>query len=248
MGVLLISGAGGGADLDAVTAKSDDVRTGKVIVGPDGEPLTGTMPEQIGSTITPGTLDKTVVAANRYVTGDVIVKGDANLLAANIKKGATIFGVKGTWDGYVVETYEAYSSGYNRGNITISTDCISFQSDHIHTTAKSISSGTAYMSMEASRAGMVGFKKYKYLNMNVTVVRHYSTSSNVTVWVYRGIGSSAANSVAGSTVSISEGNKATIKVDLKQFNTEPILYFGLHCGNETYLSELKISRIWLTMS
>lgn len=35
---------GGGADLDAVTAGAGDVLAGKVIVGSDGEPLTGTMP------------------------------------------------------------------------------------------------------------------------------------------------------------------------------------------------------------
>lgn len=34
---------GGGADLDAVTASAGDVLAGKVIVGPDGEPLTGTL-------------------------------------------------------------------------------------------------------------------------------------------------------------------------------------------------------------
>ncbi len=34
---------GGGADLDAVTAGAGDVLAGKVIVGPDGEPLTGTL-------------------------------------------------------------------------------------------------------------------------------------------------------------------------------------------------------------
>lgn len=34
---------GGGADLDAVTADAGDVLAGKVIVGPDGEPLTGTL-------------------------------------------------------------------------------------------------------------------------------------------------------------------------------------------------------------
>ena len=34
---------GGGADLDAVTASAGDVLVGKVIVGPDGEPLTGTL-------------------------------------------------------------------------------------------------------------------------------------------------------------------------------------------------------------
>lgn len=39
-------GGGGGADLDVVTAGAGDVLAGKVIVGPDGEPLTGTMENQ----------------------------------------------------------------------------------------------------------------------------------------------------------------------------------------------------------
>lgn len=41
MGRIWMPGGGGGADLDMVTALADDVIQGKVIVGPDGEPLTG---------------------------------------------------------------------------------------------------------------------------------------------------------------------------------------------------------------
>lgn len=37
---------GGGADLDVITAGAGDVLAGKVIVGPDGEPLTGIMPNR----------------------------------------------------------------------------------------------------------------------------------------------------------------------------------------------------------
>ena len=36
-------GGGGGADLDLVTAQAGDVLAGRVIVGPGGEPLTGTL-------------------------------------------------------------------------------------------------------------------------------------------------------------------------------------------------------------
>ena len=46
--------------------------------------------------ITPGTADKTAVAGGRYTTGVVIVKGDTNLVAGNIKSGISIFGVAGT--------------------------------------------------------------------------------------------------------------------------------------------------------
>lgn len=44
-------GGGGGADLDVVTAGAGDVLAGKVIVGPDGEPLTGTMANQGAKTV-----------------------------------------------------------------------------------------------------------------------------------------------------------------------------------------------------
>ena len=36
-------GCGGGTDLDVITAGAGDILSGKVIVGPDGEPLTGTL-------------------------------------------------------------------------------------------------------------------------------------------------------------------------------------------------------------
>lgn len=43
MGKLFVSVGGGGVDTDVVTAGASDVLSGKVIVGPDGEPLTGTL-------------------------------------------------------------------------------------------------------------------------------------------------------------------------------------------------------------
>lgn len=43
MGTILMPGGGGGIDLDVVTAAAGDVLNGKVIVGADGEPLTGTL-------------------------------------------------------------------------------------------------------------------------------------------------------------------------------------------------------------
>lgn len=53
---------------------------------------------QGAQTITPGTSNKTI-ASGRYLTGTQTIKGDANLVAANIKKGVSIFGVSGTNEG-----------------------------------------------------------------------------------------------------------------------------------------------------
>lgn len=54
---------------------------------------------QAAKTVTPSTANQTAVAIGRYTTGAVTVKGDANLVAGNIKSGTTIFGVTGTYEG-----------------------------------------------------------------------------------------------------------------------------------------------------
>lgn len=53
---------------------------------------------QAAQTITPGTSNKTI-AAGRYLTGTQTIKGDSNLVAGNIKKGVSVFGVAGSYEG-----------------------------------------------------------------------------------------------------------------------------------------------------
>lgn len=66
----------------------------------DGTDKTGTkqLTVQAAQTITPGTSNKTI-ASGRYLTGTQTIKGDANLKAANIAKGVSIFNVTGTHEG-----------------------------------------------------------------------------------------------------------------------------------------------------
>ena len=52
------------------------------------------------ATITPGTTDQTI-SSGQYLTGAQTIKGDTNLIAANIRKGVTIFGITGTFTGIV---------------------------------------------------------------------------------------------------------------------------------------------------
>lgn len=53
---------------------------------------------QAAQTITPGTSNRTI-SSGRYLTGTQTIKGDSNLVAANIKSGVSIFGVTGTHAG-----------------------------------------------------------------------------------------------------------------------------------------------------
>lgn len=60
--------------------------------------VSGSETEQLttkaAATITPGTSNQTI-AAGTYLTGAQTISGDANLVAANIKSGISIFGVAG---------------------------------------------------------------------------------------------------------------------------------------------------------
>ena len=42
------------------------------------------------------TANYTIVSAKTYMYGNIVIKGDANLVPANIIKGVTIFGIQGT--------------------------------------------------------------------------------------------------------------------------------------------------------
>lgn len=82
----------------AQTVKPDTGYDGlsQVSVGAISKTYVGSsVPKQAAQTITPGTADKTI-ASGKYLTGTQTIKGDANLLAGNIKSGVSIFGVAGT--------------------------------------------------------------------------------------------------------------------------------------------------------
>ena len=57
--------------------------------------LTASVTTKGAATITPGTSNQSI-ASGTYLTGAQTIEGSANLVAANIKSGVTIFGVSGT--------------------------------------------------------------------------------------------------------------------------------------------------------
>ena len=69
------------------------------IVAAGSKSSTQQLTTQAAKTVTPGTTAQTAVASGRYTTGVVTVKGDANLVPANIAEGVSIFGVDGTHSG-----------------------------------------------------------------------------------------------------------------------------------------------------
>lgn len=86
-----------GYDTSDATIEHRDVKKGKIAYGKEGKTI-GNMPELSGQDITPGTTDQ-YIAGSQYLTGTQKIKGDANLVAGNIKSGISIFGVMGTYTG-----------------------------------------------------------------------------------------------------------------------------------------------------
>lgn len=62
----------------------------------DGVKYTGKIGSKAAATYTPTTSDQSI-AAGQYLSGAQTIKGDANLKAANIKSGVSIFGVTGSY-------------------------------------------------------------------------------------------------------------------------------------------------------
>ncbi len=91
------------------TAGAGDIRKGKT-AWVKGNKVTGTMTEKAAATITPGTSNQNI-AANQYLTGAQTIKGDANLVAANIISGKSIFGVAGNARKYVTKSITVTSGG-----------------------------------------------------------------------------------------------------------------------------------------
>lgn len=78
-------------------ATAADVLAGKIFSNDDDTGITGTMTNNEAVIITPSTENISIVKG--YHDGSGYVKGDANLIAANIVKNKSIFGIDGSFDG-----------------------------------------------------------------------------------------------------------------------------------------------------
>lgn len=105
-----IFGVAGTYTSDADAAASN-ILSGKTAYV-NGSKITGTIASKAATTYTPNTKDQTI-AASQYLSGVQTIKGDANLKAANIKSGTTIFGIKGTYTGNNMFTY-LLTMGYSQ--------------------------------------------------------------------------------------------------------------------------------------
>lgn len=107
-------------------AKQSQVLNTVWFTSENGLDLKGTMSQKGATTYIPTTSNQTI-SAGQYLSGAQTIKGDANLIPANIKSGTSIFGVTGNYKGISGEdkindmlsaygshnyVYPTYSSNY----------------------------------------------------------------------------------------------------------------------------------------
>ena len=97
------------ASQTSATATASTIRSGYT-AWVNGSKLTGNIASKAAATYTPSTSTQTI-SAGQYLSGVQTISGSPYLTAANIKKGVTIFGVTGTFEGYVSDTLYFYNSG-----------------------------------------------------------------------------------------------------------------------------------------
>ena len=88
----------GGVDTTDATATANDILSGKTAYA-NGQKIIGNIAFAPARTITPSATSQTAISAGYYANGAITVAGDSNLVADNIKKGISIFGVNGNYEG-----------------------------------------------------------------------------------------------------------------------------------------------------
>lgn len=95
-----------GTFTEDATATDADILQG-VTAYANGDKVTGTIARNAGGTFTPTTVEQSAGVEHKYMEGDIKIAGDSNLVAGNIKKGVSIFGVTGALDSSGIDTSDA---------------------------------------------------------------------------------------------------------------------------------------------
>ena len=124
--------------------------------------VTQSIATQDGWTVTPRSSNVLACDAGRYTTGAIWVAGDGNLVSGNIRKGVSIFGVGGSFEGPASNPYWLYRNGLQNGQTVTGTGSSKNEGSEIYVDGPYGSSITF--------VNLVDMTNYKYLK-----VRGHST-------------------------------------------------------------------------
>lgn len=198
-----------------------------------------------------------------YTTGSYLRIPATNLSAANIKKGVTVLGITGTFEGYTAGTLDVYnrgtwgsgysisniaqnpSTGYVNGSITAQTSAIMVRSP----TQRTDHSWSYHCYVYLNKA--INLAAYKTVNI---IMSHTYANKNYTDYMYGYVGSSHGTSDLASTNFTASNNEVTISINVSNINVNGYLwvYFFRTSGkseSESYEERYQtayIHRIWFT--
>ena len=168
------------------------------------------------TTIIPSNTDKTLNTAGCFLTDNIVVKGDSNLVAGNIKKDVSIFGITGTYTGgtldkqyrtaSVTPTFESTSNGdmcvvVDNGVCAITPAYLLLYADPESWTSINSWSGDFIIAAYHDVAGGVtsvlyngsnGFQKVQYSFSQGADRGYYERSGGYVSWGFRNDGYSTA--------------------------------------------------------
>lgn len=122
------------------------------------------------TTITPMSAQQTAVSAGTYCSGNIIVAGNGNFVAGNIKKGVNIWGVVGTFEGWVPTPQDWYYNGVNTYGVDCNSAYFRFENTRIYCFS---TSSSRVNSIQFRRAYNV--KSYSRLNFNGHFISNAAT-------------------------------------------------------------------------
>lgn len=109
--------------LTKTVSVTPSVSAGYVAAGTAGNSsvsLSASVTTKAAATITPTTSNQTI-AAGTYLTGAQTIKGDANLVAGNIKSGVSIFDVTGSYAAAIQSSQVSYQNASAGNYVNVST-------------------------------------------------------------------------------------------------------------------------------
>lgn len=169
------------------------------------------------TTITPMSAQQTAVSAGTYCSGNIIVAGNGNFVAGNIKKGVNIWGVVGTFEGWVPTPQDWYYNGVNTYGVDCNSAYFRFENTRIYC-----------FSTSSSRVNSIQFRRaynvqsYSRLNFNghfisnAVTIRVDLRGSNISTTVTNVPNGAGSFSIDISQISSFSGSEVLWIRDLKE--------------------------------
>ena len=146
----------------------------------NGVRVNGGIASMGAQTVTPGAAVQKVSCRGKYMTGDVTVQAVAGLTAENIKKGVTVGGVAGTWEGYVANPTDLYYRGANPAGFYVSDTGEGFGSasfDGVYITATTTTTSANSVTLAAGHTYNLSGYSRLVIELNVIKAPPYYNSN-----------------------------------------------------------------------